>query len=208
MLKLLKPTIIMYPSCTIKVPSESLNNSKCLFYDKDGFELTDLEKEYYSFNGYSNYLKNYLNHVCFQEQWFELEPNSNFILDHSLILHRCSFKGEAREQLIHNLKQLPKLSYLLQCPSKWGLDFSLDYVSEEGELVEVLHIEYDTKLYDEFITYKLYFESFVLNTDWDNFTKFLFNKKDEWINLVGFEQNNWKARQLGFKQAETTHKSI
>ena len=208
MLKLLNPTVLEFPLCTETVSQELLSNSNCMFYDKDGFELTTLEKEYYSTNGYNNCLKNFLNHTCFQEQWFELTTNDNFILDHSLILHRCSFKGDAKEQLKDSLKKLPRLSYLLQCPTKWGLDFSLDYVNNNGELVEVLHIEYDTKSYNEFLNYKLYFESFVLTTDWNYFANFLFNKKEEWIYLVGFEQNNWKARQLGFKQAEITHKSI
>jgi len=208
MLKLLNPTIIEFPFCTEKVPQELLNNDNCLFYDKDGFELTSLEKEYYSVSGFRDYLKNFLNHICFQEQWFELRTNKNFILDHSLILHRCSFKGDAKQQLQDNLKKLPKLSYLLQCPTKWGLDFSLDYVSNNGELVEVLHIEYDTKSYNEFLNYKLYFENFVQTTDWNYFANFLLKKKNEWAHLVGFDQNNWKARQLGFKQAEITHKSI
>lgn len=193
--------------CTEDISDLYLEEQNAFYYDKDGFELTKLELEYYKINGYGNYLANCLNHTCWQEPWFELK-DPNFILDHSLVLHRCSFAGKAKEQLKKFSKKISRLSYLLQSPSKWGLDFSLDYIDNDGMLTEVIHIELDFKNYHDFLKQKEELENFVFTTDWKHVYKFLDRHRNEWECLVGFDQNDWKARQLGFKKAEITHKAI
>jgi hypothetical protein len=177
------------------------------YFDKDGFELTKLEQEFYVCNEFKDRLNTCLNHLCWQEQWFEIESD-NFVLDHSIVLHRCSFIDEAREQLLRNIKKVPRVSYLLQTPSKWGLDLSLDFIDNNGLLTEVIHIEFDTKTYHEFLQLKEEFENFILSTDWYHVYRYLDRHRNEWESLVGFEQNDWKAKHLGFKKAEVTHKAI
>jgi len=207
MFRLLNPFHTEYAYCSRPLQANLITNDSVQYYDKDGFELTKLEQEYYFVNGFEPFLNTCLNHRCWQEPWFEVD-SENFLLDHSLILHRCSFIDEAREQLISNQKKCSKLVYLLHATSKWGLDFNLDFVDNSGKLTEVLHIEIDTKTYHEFLQHKKELEYFILSTDWENVYKFLDRHRNEWECLAGFEQNDWKARQLGFKKAEVTHKAI
>lgn len=207
MFRLLNPYHTEHTLCTEKVHSSFLDTKNVWYYDKDGFELTKLEQEFYKVSGFGIFLNDCLNHCCWQEPWFELSDN-NFILDHSLVLHRCSFTGDARQQLLESVKKVPRLSYLLKSLSKWGLDFNLDYIDNEGKLTEVIHIEVDMKNYHDFLQRKEELENFVLSTDWKHVYKFLDLNRNKWECLVGFEQNDWKARQLGFKKAEITHKAI
>ena len=179
MFRLLSPFIARTPECSVQISSKLITEDSISFYDKDGFELTPLEREYYFANGFKQHMSSCLNHYCWQEQWFELESKSNFVLDHCIILHRCSFTGEAREQLTYKAKKIAKLAYLLQCPSKWGLDFNLDYIDNNGLLTEVMHIEIDTKNYHDFLQQKEKLENFILSTDWKHAYKFLDQHRTE-----------------------------
>lgn len=205
MFKNLVPVVLKNLSCTEPI-AEGLLNSSADYYDKDGFELTDLELVYYKANNFDTFINDCLYHWCIQDHWYEVE-HPCFSLDHALILHRCDFKGEARKQLEQHIYSNPKVSYLLQSEAKWGLDFSLDYIYN-GKVTEVLHIEQDTRNYEQFLNMKDSFEKFVEKTDWEDFYRFLNSHRDEWEHLVGFEQNDWKAQKIGFKKAEVTQKSI
>lgn len=207
MFKFLEPFHTEDSTCSKPVDSFYLCNDYIEYYDKDGFELTELERHYYFTNGWGNHLNKILNHDSWQQPWFELQ-DSNFILDHCMVLQRCDFTGEAREQLQAIVPSVPKLVYLLRCPKKWGLDFNLDFISTEGDLIEVLHIEFDTLIYEEFLKLKEKLEYFILSTDWNHSVKYLQSSRDKWEHLKGFAQNDWKARQLGFDRAEVTLKAI
>lgn len=207
MFRLLNPYHTEYNKCKKQVQEHLITVDNIRYFDKDGFELTKLEQEFYVCNEFKDRLNTCLNHLCWQEQQFEIESD-NFVLDHSIVLHRCSFIDEAREQLLRNIKKVPRVSYLLQTPSKWGLDLSLDFIDNNGLLTEVIHIEFDTKTYHEFLQLKEEFENFILSTDWYHVYRYLDRHRNEWESLVGFEQNDWKAKHLGFKKAEVTHKAI
>ena len=199
-------TIYTNPTCIHEVAATRLFSKKADYFDKDGFELTELECEYYMCNNFA--LDNViLNHHSHQQEWFTIEKNNSLFLDHSAILHRCDFAESAREQLIQFQPQLPKLTYLLQCKKKWGLDFCLDYFDQK-EMYEVIHIETDFSTLEECTAYKENIEKFVLAIDWKDAAKRLIAKKDEWSSLIGFAQNDWKARFFGFPKAELTHKAL
>ena len=179
------------------------------FYDKDGFELNQAEQKYYRMMQYPTEHP-ILNHTCWQEHWFELEDRDiNLILDHSMILHRCSYEGHAAYQLSKIKQNIPEADWLLKTKQKWGFDFALDAVSPDGKIYEVLHIEYDSYDYDKFIKNMQLFDYRVRHTDWRNAAKEILSKEDEWKNLTGFAQNDWKANFLiGWKRAEYTEKSL
>lgn len=193
------------PSCKKAVSPVRISTKSVDYFDKDGFELTELEQEYYMVNRLP--VSSILNHYCSQQPWFIMAEVNKFILDHSIVLHRCNFEEHAREQLIFYKPNHPKLTYLLQCKQKWGLDFCLDYFDGE-EMYEVIHIETDFFTLEECTAYKENIEKFVLATDWENAAKQLILKKDEWFSLTGFAQNDWKAKYFGFPKAELTHKAI
>lgn len=199
--------LLSNPVCTNVV--ESLDTKDFQYYDKDGFELNIAEQKFYSA---MNYPINdpILNHCCWQETWFKLEKDvSNLILDHSMFLCRCNYSGDALEQLQKLRKSIPTADYLIKTRHKWGFDFALDAIADDGTVFEVLHVEYDHYDYEHFKNRMLYFDYTVRHTDWHDAAKYIWKTKDLWQCLQGFEQNNWKASNLiGWTKAEYTEKAI
>jgi hypothetical protein len=173
------------------------------YFDNDGFELTILEQNYYKANGIE--LSNIQNHAGDQRVWFTCS-DEKFRIDHSTLLHRRSFDGDARSQLEAQVDEIPQLHKLLNLKPKWGLDFALEYYGE-GRFIEVLHFEMDYRSYDDAIMAKAWFENKILSTNWNSFVEFLKQTEHEWKYLRGMEQNDWKARQWGLFKAEETYKT-
>lgn len=208
MLKRLDVSVVSNPVCS-KSTNIDLDRELFKFYDKDGFELNQAEQIYYR---EMNYPIHYpiLNHVCWQEPWFQLDSNTdNLILDHSMILTRCSYSDHALHQLKSLVKNIPEAQLLIDTPTKWGYDFALDAVSPEGKIYEVLHIEYDSRDYESFCNHMIAFEYTVKHTDWKDAANRVWNRRTEWESLKSFAQNDWKAEFLiGWKRAEYTEKSL
>ncbi len=200
-------TLMSNPSCHRSVDDLSVNDFQ--YYDKDGFELCIAEQKFYAAMKYP--IDNpILNHTCWQEPWFELEKNvDRLILDHCIFLCRCNYDEDAEKQLSLLKKTVPQADLLLRTKRKWGFDFALDAVSEDGTVYEVLHIEYDNYNYDEFKKRMMIFEWAVRHTDWHDAAQKVWDHRDSWQNLKGFDQNHWKANYLlNWNKAEYTEKSI
>ncbi len=200
-------TLMSNPSCNKS--AENLQSKDFQYYDKDGFELNLAEQKFYSA---MNYPINWpvLNHTCWQEPWFELERTDlNLILDHSIFLCRASYEGAAEAQLKELKQSIPTVDYLLRTRRKWGFDFALDSISEDGTVYEVLHVEYDNYEYEDFKNRMILFEYNVRHTDWQDAARRIWDRRDQWQGLTGFEQNNWKAEYLlGWRKAEYTEKAV
>lgn len=199
--------LVSHPACQQAV--DDLEASDFLYYDKDGFELCRAERLYYQAQGYP--LGDYLNHACYQQPWFRLDANASehLLLDHALILHRCRFEGAAREQLKSLVGHIPQADLLLKTQVKWGFDFDLDAVATDGTVFEVLHVEYDDRDYQNFSQRQLAVEYQIKHTDWQDAAVRVWNYREHWQHLSGFEQNHWKAQYLlGWDRAEYTEKSI
>ena len=198
---------LMSNPCCLK-PAVNLTAEDFQYYDKDGFELNKAEQKFYAQMGYP--INNpILNHTCWQEPWFKLEQsNLGLILDHSMFLCRCSYASEAQAQLESLKKSSPTAEYLLKTKAKWGYDFALDAV-RDNQIFEVLHVEYDHKDYNHFRNHMLNFEWTVRHTDWNDAANRIWQQKDQWQSLSGFDQNHWKAKfLLGWAKAEYTEKTV
>ena len=195
------------PSCYKAISNISSEDFK--YYDKDGFELNRAEQKFYSAMDYP-IQHPILNHTCWQEPWFELEEDvERLVLDHSMFLCRCNYERDAAEQLEELKKTVITADYLLRSRRKWGFDFALDAVSSSGSVYEVLHVEYDNYDYETFKNRMICFEYAVRHTDWRDAAHRVWNLRDQWQNLTGFDQNHWKAEYLlGWKKAEYTEKTI
>jgi hypothetical protein len=195
--------LISNPCCSQAV--EGLTAEDFQYYDKDGFELNLAEQKYYEKSNLP--LNNCLNHYCCQQPWFRSD-RPTLILDHSLILHRAGYVGEAAEQLQSMKGHWPRAEFLLQTKQKWGFDFALDAVVNDT-VFEVIHIEYDSYDYDHFVNRLIMFEQQVKHYDWHDAANRIYATKDQWQHLKGFEQNHWKANYLlGWQRAEYTEKAI
>ena len=73
-----------------------LHRSDFLYYDKDGFELNQAEQKYYRLMRYP--LDNCLNHAAFTCPWYT-SSDPRLIVDHSVVLYRCEYRGDAERQL-------------------------------------------------------------------------------------------------------------
>lgn len=179
------------------------------YYDKDGFELNVAEQKYYQRMEYP-ITEPILNHCCWQESWYELKPDTQgLLLDHCMYLCKADYTGEALEQLQGYKKKIPYADLLINSKRKWGFDFDLDGVRDDGTVYEVLHIEWDSYDFYEFTDHFYRFEAMIEHSDWLDISERVWNKRDEWQHLEGFDQNHWKADYLlGWKQAEYTQKSI
>jgi hypothetical protein len=199
--------IVSNPTCNLRV--DLLTADDFLYYDKDGFELNAAEREYYLAMGYPLQYP-CLNHICWQEPWFELEIKyDRLILDHSLILHRANYSGSALDQLLTLKSTIPQADLLIRTQQKWGFDFALDAVAFDGTIYEVLHIEYDHNKYDRFSEKMISFDFIVRHTDWSDAARRIWDQRDQWQHLQGFEQNHWKSQYLlGWGRSEYTEKAI
>lgn len=198
--------VLSNPRCTKSV--DNLTAEDFQYYDKDGFELNIAEQKFYAAEKFP--LNNCLNHLCWQEPWFALERDDlGLIIDHSIILHRCSYSGAAQDQLAKLKKLYPQAGYLLNTKTKWGFDFALDAVDDNGDIFEVLHVEYDSNNYDLFKTRLIMIEYTIRHTDWVDAAKQIDHHKEQWQHLKGFRQNDWKATfLLGWDKCEYTEKAV
>jgi hypothetical protein len=177
------------------------------YFDKDGFELNIAEQKFYSAMDFPIHHP-ILNHCCWQVPWITMKENPyGLFLDHAMTLMRCTYMHSAREQLESLKVTIPQAQQLLQIKPKWGYDFDLNAISDNGTVYEVLHIEYDSRNFDEFSESQTNFEQYVKRADWVSIAKDIWNKRDEWHHLKGFDQNHWKANYLlGWKQSEYLEK--
>lgn len=199
--------LVSNPSCDRKI--ENINPKDFQYYDKDGFELNFAEQKYYAEMAHPIWY-GILNHCCWQEPLFELENTDlGLILDHSMFLCRCNYEKAAEEQLRELKSSIPLADYLLRTKRKWGFDFALDAVADDGTVYEVLHVEFDHYDYETFKNRLICFEYKVRHTDWRDAAARIWDKKDQWQNLKGFDQNHWKAEYLlGWTKAEYTEKTV
>lgn len=187
-----------------RVSNDVITEEYIRYFDNDGFELSFLEQEYYKENNVPINLT--LNHFCDQRTWMTY-TDENLILDHSMVLQRWEFKGEAKEQLETKKTQYSQLNKYLKLKAKWGIDFSLEYYKDDIVL-EVLHMEMDYQNYDEALSAKKFFEEKFISTDWNHFTDSLLKNKSQWEHLQGMDQNDWKAVHWGLNSAEKTFKAF
>lgn len=197
-------TLMSNPVCSKLV--KDLDELDFRYYDKDGFELNIAEQKFYQQNNLP--LNTCLNHYCCQQPWFKIINSDKLILDHSLILHRARYIGQAYDQLAKLKSQWPLAEFLLQTKQKWGFDFALDAVID-GTVFEVIHVEYDSYNYDFFTNRLISFEKVIKHTDLIDAAERVWAQQDHWRHLKGFEQNHWKANYLiGWQRAEYTEKAI
>lgn len=184
------------------------SNKAVKLFDHNGYDLCPVELEYLKVNESIHKLIKHRNekHFSMQSHWYIQSENklSGYVLNHSMILQRYGYAGEALEQLKKLSQRNPLLQKVINITPKWGIDFSLDYVynfdSKQNyapECFEIFHYEHDSFDYKtaEKMKYKL--ETVIETTDFDKVAKDLIEKKKEWMNLEFFEQSAWKCSYFG-----------
>jgi len=198
----LKPEFTNSPYLTKPIQQLDAETLPLRDFDKDGYEVpAPLELAYYKSN---NVIMNteIQYHIAPVQEWFTDTENSEhgLVLDHCMILTRYALAGEAREQLEEVAKNRPIVNKLLSIKPKYGIDFSLDYVTHDV-IMEVIHIEQDFTTLEEANAAKEKLEHIIDTTDWYQGVVDLQSKKHEWENLSSDDHSDYKAQFFGWHRA-------
>lgn len=178
------------------------------FFDKDGYELNDTERLFYAAHGI-NIHENHLEHTANHYSWFVDQSDSQLgaTLDHSLLVQRWAYAGEAREQLQRLAGEFPLLNKLLSIKPKWGFDISMDYVYVGGA-TELFHVEYDSFDYDTACEQRDKLHDLIVSTDWEHGAQCMMKRKSEWCDLSSDDQSDWKVQYFGWHRAFDNRKIL
>jgi hypothetical protein len=171
---------------------EVLKDKTCVdLFDQNGYHLTKAEQVFLSKNGFRPVERRHED--CLRYDWLVWDKREGAHINHSDLFERKGFKSVALEQIQCFAKDYnPMLYKLTKMKPKWGIDISIDYVSEDA-VFEVFHYEWDSFEYEEVLEKKLEIEDLVLKLDWDDVALDLWSKKDQWYNLDFFEQTKWRT---------------
>lgn len=170
---------------------QTLKDPKCVdLFDQNGYHLTRAEQAFLTFNGYEPIERRHED--CIRQDWLIWDKREGAHINHSDIFERKGFRDTALEQILAIAEENPMLYKLAKMKPKWGIDISIDYVSED-KVFEVFHYEWDSFNYEAVIEKKLEIEQLVLNLDWDQVAEELWERKDEWYHLDFFDQTKWRT---------------
>ena len=206
-----------HPILDSDIDEKFIRSSECVkTFDQNGYELSPLEQIYAKYNcdvGMTIhrdvrvaifkpwfYQKSLSSELSNESQSFSFTDKlSGYVLNHSMLLERKGYDGQALEQLKDFARVNPLIYKLINYKTKWGIDFSLDYVDYEGNCMEIFHYEYDSFNFDKILVAKKEIEKLVMNTDFDLVAQDLLKRKDEWFNLEFFDQSKWKTDYFGLE---------
>ena len=163
-----------YTEPTLEV--DVLRDPNCVdLFDQNGYHLTKAEQAFLVANGYDPIERRHED--CLRQDWIVWDKREGAHINHSDIFERKGFNGTAKLQLEKFAVTNPMLYKLVKMKPKWGIDISIDYVSEDA-VFEVFHYEWDSFDYNAVVEKKLEIEQFILSKDWDDIAKILWKKKD------------------------------
>ena len=173
-----------------------LRDPNCVdLFDQNGYHLTKAEQAFLVRNGFDPVVRRHED--CLRHDWITWDKRDGAHINHCDLFERKGFKSNALEQLIYVAQEHnPMLWKLVKMKPKWGIDISIDYVSEDA-VFEVFHYEWDSFNYEEILKKKLEIEELVLKLDWDDVALELWDRKHEWINLDFFDQSKWRTDFFG-----------
>ena len=106
-----------------------LNPYSVDLFDQNGYNLTESEQSFCKFNNIVFQVRRH--EKVIRNPWFVSNKRNGVHINHSDLFERKSYSELALEQLKVYSKNNPMLFKLINLKSKWGIDLSLDYVSED-----------------------------------------------------------------------------
>ena len=168
-------------------------------FDQNGYDLTSLEQLYAKSNLGPD--KGHRYRRALKYSWFtQPEKTTGAVLNHACLFERKGYTGSALEQLSKWAEKNNLIYKLIKIKPKWGIDFSMDYVDNNGNTFEVFHWEFDGFNFDEVLQKKQQLEQKIISIDWDEAGKEMLKRKNEWHHLEFFEQSDWKCNFFGIEK--------
>lgn len=166
-------------------------------FDQSGYDLCRLEQEYALVNIKQHDYMRY--HACIKKEWF---VNNDYVstgvhINHADLYERKGYHGYALEQLSHWAPGNNLLWKMIKMRPKWGIDISLDFVDQNGNVMELFHFEWDDHHVWTVQEMKYHIEEIVHDTDWDRFAQLKLDRKHEWKDLDFVGQSAWTTKILG-----------
>jgi len=184
---------------------ELIKGNQCIaLFDQNGYDLCPLEHLYAEYNLESKEkdneedneevgITNHRGRIALMKNWItQKEKLEGYVLNHSMILERKGYRGKALEQLQRIAIANPLVRKLISIRPKWGIDFSLDFVSS-SQCFELFHYEWDTFDYCDILVAQENLESLIKRTDFVSASRDLISRKTEWHPLEFFAQSDWKC---------------
>ena len=170
-------------------------------FDQNGYDLTPLERLYAEANGQVGRWHR-PNHYALKYDWFtDLDQSvTGAHINHALMFERKGYAGAALAQLENWAKQNNLIYKVIKMRPKWGMDISVDYADDQGNVFELLHWEYDGFDVGEIADKKINVEKFLLTVDWNKAAAEMIRRKSEWHHLGFFEQSAWKTEFFGIEK--------
>lgn len=174
------------------------------FFDREGYQLTNIEVDFHHANSVGTVEEPRMSLKAlgadltsvYQNWYVQTRPHPSIHLDHSFLLMRYAYAGEARTQLEHLSKQQPALKKLLAIRPKYGIDFCVDYIGGD-HFIEILHIEHDARNLEEMTVLADHMMERLRDIDWEDAAGTMLQKTDEWFDLEAYKQADYKARFFG-----------
>lgn len=161
-------------------------------FDQNGYHLTPIEQLYAAENGCPLTLRRH--ETVIRKPWLSWDNiKTGPHINHSDLFERKAYSEAALEQLKHYANTNNLLWKIVKMKPKYGIDISIDFVDNEGNVFEVFHYEWDSFEFEPIQERKAEIELFVVNQDWDLQAKKLLKRKNEWFNLDFFEQSKWRT---------------
>jgi len=161
-------------------------------FDQNGYHLTKVEQGFAIHNGYKGESRRE-EHVL-RQPWFESNrPLVGPHLNHSDLFQRRGFNGEALAQLKEYAQKNPLLWKLIKMKPKWGIDLSIDYVDDSGNVFEIFHYEWDGFNFNDVAQKKEEIERFVSKQNWGISARIVWERRDEWMEMDFFGQSKWRT---------------
>ena len=183
-------------SWPIPIPENNFPGTESIkFFDQSGYALCTLELMYANAN--NSYVNANREKQGIYMPWIELDNKiTGPHINHSWLLERKGYSGEALDQLLDWSKSCPLLYKLIKLQSKWGIDISFDYVDEQGNVMELFHYEWDSHILEDVLDTKEKIEKIIFDIDWNDFAAMKLKKKSEWAHLDFIAQSKWTTQVL------------
>lgn len=191
----------------LKDPSILLDPAYGCHVDHEGFDLNQIEQEYYKAHGVSLVHDPTLykdgagvagTHAIIQP-WCEQSERSEFnlIVDHSHFVYRYPIKGAAAIQIAEHAKKRPELLRLLSANFKCGLDLCID-LFYRGGVQTVVHIEWDFDSFEEMQYTSMYVRKLCMEMDWACMVPAIlaYNKTVKTLKIDAFTAANTRSQLL------------